>query len=89
MSLSLSNEKQKQTVGDVVRKILGGSEHVISHPGASQYTQPGGGASACGLAALNCARVVLGKEQHGMHDEALLQNIMSLETAEVRQISSL
>ena len=35
-------------------------EYVVTHPGLSQYSKSGGGTSACGLAALNCARIVLG-----------------------------
>jgi hypothetical protein len=83
---STSNLAQGQ-LEQVVQKILRGSVHVISHAGASQYARPGGGVSACGLAALNCARVVLGKEQDGLRDDALLQNLMSLETA--REIMSI
>jgi hypothetical protein len=68
---------------NIVRKVLAGREWVISHSGASQYTIPGGGVSACGIAALNCVRVVLGKEQDGLRGEALLQDLTSRDTAEV------
>ena len=71
---------------EAVRRILAGDEIVISHAGASQYATPGGGVSACGIAALNCLRVIFGKERDGLRGEALLENIMSREVAEVCQI---
>jgi hypothetical protein len=67
---------------DIVRTILQGQEQVVSHPGASQY-ESGVGFTASGLAALNCARVLLGREQEGIRNEALLQNVASRETTEV------
>jgi hypothetical protein len=45
-----------------VEGLLNGSGSVVSYPGTSQYSK--GGASACGLAAFNCARIVLGWETH-------------------------
>ena len=65
-----------------VKHILDGSEVIVTHAGTSQYTG-GGGLSACGLAAMNCARVLLGKEQAGLRDDALLMNIVSRATMEV------
>jgi hypothetical protein len=65
--------------------LLDGTEHVVSHEGTSQYNREGSGASACGLAALNFARVVFLKEQEGLRDVALLQAALSRECAEVRR----
>ncbi len=72
-------------LADVTTKILeNGQEYVVSFEGRSQYGIGGGGVSACGLAALNCARVVLGKEKEGLKGVALLQTLMKRETLEVR-----
>ncbi|EMD40862.1 hypothetical protein CERSUDRAFT_71120 [Gelatoporia subvermispora B] len=46
-------------------------EYVVSHQGRSQYNGAAGGASACGLAALNCARVILGGELAGLQKDQL------------------
>ena len=87
MSNTPRSTSESSNLSEIVQKILGGSQQVVSHIGASQYAAgPGWGVSACGLAALNCARVILRKEQDGLHDEALLRDIMSPETARVRQI---
>jgi hypothetical protein len=65
--------------------IVNGTEHVVSYGGTSQYNRDGAGASACGLAALNFARVVFSMEQGGLQDTALLQAVLTRECAEVRQ----
>lgn len=60
------------------------SEYVVSFAGRSQYGGVGGvGTSACGLAALNCARVILGRERDGLKDVKLLREMMRRETLEV------
>jgi hypothetical protein len=60
------NGTQEDVKGSNVRRDppqdLSGERTVISH-GASQYQA--GGVSACGLAALNCARIILAAEQDG------------------------
>lgn len=67
-----------------VRNILRGLEHLVSFPGRSQYTPDGEtGISACGLAALNCARTILNLEQKGIQGARLLQEMLRLETFEV------
>ena len=86
----LRNYPQKKTpevdVYSITRSVLlDGTEQVVSHEGTSQYNKDGSGASACGLAALNFARVVFLKEQDGLRDAALLQAVLSRECAEVRQ----
>ena len=93
-SLFLRNYTQKKNpdidVGSITRSVLlDGTEHVVSHEGTSQYNRDGSGASACGLAALNFARVVFLKEQDGLRDAALLQAVLSRECAEVRKYCSL
>jgi len=70
------------------QRILAGEEIVISHAGASQYTAPGGGVSACGIAALNCLHIIFEKERNGLRGRALLENIMTREVAEVRRAAS-
>lgn len=87
--MSTNKSNTESTVADtefeLVKTILQGREQVVSHPGTSQYGT-GAGLAACGLAALNCARIALIREQEGVRDEALLRDIISLETAEARQI---
>ncbi len=58
------------------------SSYVVSFAGNSQYSA-GGGMSSCGLAALNCARIILGKEQGGPLGASLLSDILKRQTLEV------
>ncbi|KAI0921704.1 hypothetical protein AcW2_006593 [Taiwanofungus camphoratus] len=69
---------------EVARKIASGqvARRVVSHQGRSQYSRIGGGVSACGLAALNCARIVLGMERNGLRNEHLVREMMKRETLE-------
>ena len=72
---------------EISRRILvNGAEHVLSHGGTSQHNRDGTGASACGLAALNFARIVFSKEQSGLYDTDLLQSILARECTEVRRL---
>lgn len=69
-------------------KILSGKipEYVVTHPGQSQYTQAGGGASACGLAVLNCARLILGFHATGLGSDELVRELMQQRFLEVRPL---
>ncbi|KAH9169622.1 hypothetical protein EDB89DRAFT_2098593 [Lactarius sanguifluus] len=83
----LRNYAQKKTpdidVSSITRSVLlDNAEHVVSHEGTGQYSRNGSGAAACGLAALNFARVVFLKEQDGLRDAPLLQAVLSRECAE-------
>jgi hypothetical protein len=71
----------------LIQRVLNGAEHIVSHPGTSQY---GGreGISACGLASLNFARVIFAKEADGRCDD-ILQTIVASETAHVRILTHL
>jgi hypothetical protein len=72
---------------EISRRILvNGTEHVLSHGGTSQYNRDGTGASACGLAALNFARIAFSIEQSGLYDMDLLQAVLARECAEVRRL---
>jgi hypothetical protein len=81
--------KQKETMGSeidsILHKVSLGEQQIIAHDGVSQYRPSGvgGGMSACGLAALNCARMVFGKEDEGVTDNALLRDLLTRQTAEV------
>jgi hypothetical protein len=80
MLQNMTTEKMEQPDG-FIQQILGGTEHIVSHPGTSQY---GGrdGISACGLACLNFARVIFAKEAMvGSHN--LIQTVIASETAQV------
>jgi hypothetical protein len=68
--------------------VVDDSEHVVSYGGTSQYNRDGTGASACGLAALNFARIVFSIEQSGLQDTTLLQAVLARACAEVRQRNS-
>lgn len=65
----------------IILKIFSGERTVISH-GISQYQV--GGVSACGLAALNCTRIVLSAEQDGPKGKDLLGFVTKAKTARVR-----
>jgi hypothetical protein len=65
--------------------VVDGAEHVVSYGGTSQYNRDGTGASACGLAALNFARIVFSMEQSGLQDTTLLQAVLARTCAEVRR----
>ena len=71
----------------IIRSVLGGTEEVVCHSGTHQYSDGGiFGVSACGLAAMNFARVIFEIErQHGRcgRDEELLQAIIAKETVQV------
>jgi hypothetical protein len=67
--------------------VVDGTEHVVSYSGTSQY-KDGTGASACGLAALNFARIVFSMEQSGLQDTALLQAVLARACVEVRHYSN-
>jgi hypothetical protein len=65
--------------------ILLGSESIVSFPGRSQYTPGGGGVSACGLAAMNFARIILSMFRQDEFDgRDLLSILQKQETSEVR-----
>ncbi len=63
--------------------VLDGAEHVLSHGGTSQYNRDGTGGSACGLAALNFARIAFSIEQSGLRDIDLLEAVLTRAFAEV------
>jgi hypothetical protein len=65
--------------------VMDDAEHVVSYGGTSQYNRDGTGASACGLAALNFARIVFSMEQSGLQDTALLRAVLGRACAEVRR----
>ncbi|KAF8465621.1 hypothetical protein DFH94DRAFT_698777 [Russula ochroleuca] len=62
--------------------LVDGVERVLSYDGTGQYNRDGTGASACGLAALNFARVVFSMEQGGLQNTDLLEAVLSRECAE-------
>ncbi|KAF8465631.1 hypothetical protein DFH94DRAFT_857642 [Russula ochroleuca] len=73
----------------ITRSILvDGVERVLSYGGTGQYNRDGTGASACGLAALNFARIVFSMEQGGLQNTDLLQAVLARECAEKSRISA-
>ena len=65
-----------------ILQILSSVERTVISHGTSQYQV--GGVSACGLAALNCTRIVLAAEQDGPKGRDLLKFVMKARTAQVR-----
>lgn len=65
---------------DFLAQIIKEKEKLVVHPGTSQYTI--GGVSACGLASLNFARLVLDKEREGIQGATLLADIASVQAVE-------
>ena len=79
-------------INSILQQIFLGNQQIVSHVGVSQFQtsdNAGIGRSACGLAALNCARTVFGKEDGGIKGEELLHEVLTRETAEVNTSSSL
>ena len=76
---------RESTADAIILRILSGEQTVISH-GTSQYQV--GGVSACGLAALNCTRIVLSAEEDGPKGRDLLKFVTKAKTAQVRSIGS-
>ena len=75
---------------EIIQSVIHGvSEHIVSFKGQSQYGVDGIGASACGLAALNCARVILQKDKDGLQGKKLLLELTKQETFEVRAMRSI
>ena len=60
--------------------------YISSFDGTGQYAQ--GGASTCGLAALNAVRIILGRERTGITGVGLLERIISKEMVNVSLDSS-
>ena len=54
---------------------------IVSYPNTSQYSQ--GGASACGLAAMNCVRMVLNSDHEGIREEEILRLITQKDFVDV------
>ena len=71
-------------IDEISRSILAdGVERVLSYDGTGQYNRDETGGSACGLAALNFARIVFSMEQSGLKNTDLLQAVLARECAEV------
>jgi len=72
-------------IHSILQQVFLGNQQIVSHVGVSQFQtsdNAGTGRSACGLAALNCARTVFGKEDRGIKGEELLHEVLTRETAE-------
>jgi hypothetical protein len=75
---------EQQGASAVVRNTLDGTEEIVCHRGTHQYSDGGiFGVSACGLAALNFARVVFAKEREHGQEEDLLRAVIAKETVQV------
>jgi hypothetical protein len=73
------------TLNFSLEELLNGQEQVVSYPDTSQYSQ--GGASACGLAAMNCVRLVLDLEHSGILENELLRRLTQKKFVEVSIMS--
>ena len=65
--------------------VVDGAEYSVSRVGTTQCNRDGTGTSACGLAALNFARIAFSIEQsaNGLRDTTLLQAVLARACAEV------
>jgi hypothetical protein len=70
MASSAVPRARPSTTSAVIDKLFGGDEHIVAFSGTSQYSQ--GGSSACGLAAMNCVRLVLDQEYRGRREDDLI-----------------
>ena len=76
----------QQSISPIVRSVLGGTEEIVCHDGTQQYGDSGRGitgTSACGLAALNFARVIFQKEREIGRNEELIQVVIAKQTVHV------
>ena len=78
-------DDDRSNISQDLPKILSGElpEYIVTHSGHSQYSNAGGGVSACGVAALNCARIVLGLHAAGIDSTQLVQQLTSRRFLEV------
>lgn len=68
-----------------IHAIHSGKKYLCTHEGISQYSE--GGSAACGLAALNCARIVLDIERKGVRGDDLIMAMLERKTMQVRIIA--
>ena len=85
-TVALKTDYSKRIQKQSHSALVDSTEHVVSYDGTGQYSGDGMGASACGLAALNFARVAFSIEQGGLQDSALLQALLARECSEVTSI---
>jgi len=78
-----------QSKDATVRNVLGGTEEIVCHPRTHQYGASGRGitgVSACGLAALNFARIIFEKEQASGRGEDLIEAVIASQTVHVGRL---
>ena len=63
--------------------IHNAERYLCTHPGSSQNSE--GGIATSGLAALNCARLVLGWEKNGMQGDNLVNRMLDRRSMRVRK----
>ena len=86
-SNALSIKRNSKTLRRMSPSVLvDRAKHVLSYGGSNQCNSDETGASACGLAALNFARIVFSMEQGGLRDTALLRAVMARKCAKVRRL---
>ena len=81
INVTEDNVEDSNTDATILRILSSVERTVISHD-TSQYQV--GGVSACGLAVLNCTRIVLAAEQDGPKGRDLLGFAMKARTVQVR-----
>jgi hypothetical protein len=79
------DQARRERADDIVTAVLRGIQQVVSFTGRSQYAGGPSGVSACGLAAFNCARVILGRERGGCEGRELLSAMVQREAMEVSE----
>lgn len=81
--MSDSQTPGSKSKNQVIRELVKGREQIVSYAGTSQFGGQGG-TSACGLAALNFARIAFSVALEDPLED--IQEIVSSETAQVRDI---
>ena len=66
--------------------IHNAERYLCTHSGLSQYSE--GGTASCGLAALNCARLVLDWERRGIQGDELINRMLDKRAMQVRRETS-
>jgi hypothetical protein len=82
--MSSTMERTNARLSTITDSVLLGRERVVSFAGRSQYNAGQGGVSACGLAAMNFARVITSmRNATNLGDRELLDRLCRQETMEV------
>ncbi|PPQ72313.1 hypothetical protein CVT26_007270 [Gymnopilus dilepis] len=78
-----------EAIDAIVAEVLQGKQRIISYPHTSQYGPDGTGRSACGLAALNCARIVMKLHEERNVDDGVKGTLLMFSRPAMEDIISI